>query len=127
MTHILLVEDESLLAILTCISLEDSGFEVTVARDGQEGFDIATKTAPDIVITDVQMPIMTGLELITQLRAGGFSAPIIIATAIQQEMLPARGGYNAYIAKPYSQEHLIDTISRLFQPIGYAEPVRDGS
>ena len=112
MLRILLVEDEALIAIMASMSLEDVGFHVTVASDGQQGLEIALQDRPDVIITDFMMPKMTGLEMIAKLRQSGFLAPIILATAIQEKMLPTQEGYDLYIPKPYLEEQLIEAVSR---------------
>lgn len=58
------------------------------------------------------MPKMTGLAMTAKLRENGFVAPIILATAIQEKLLGTQVGYDAYIPKPYLEEHLIVAISR---------------
>jgi CheY-like chemotaxis protein len=110
--RVLLVEDEALIAIMASMSLEDVGFHVTVASDGQQGLEIALQDRPDVIITDFMMPKMTGLEMIAKLRQNGFSAPIILATAIREKMLPTQEGYDLYISKPYLEEQLIEAVSR---------------
>jgi CheY-like chemotaxis protein len=88
--RVLLVEDEALIAIMASMSLEDVGFHVTVASDGQQGYEIALQDRPDIVVTDYMMPRMSGLDMIAKLRQNGFSAPIVLATAIPEKCFPRR-------------------------------------
>jgi CheY-like chemotaxis protein len=113
--RILLVEDEALIAIMASMSLEDVGFHVTVASDGQQGFEIAMQDRPDVIITDFMMPKMSGLEMIAKLREKGFSAPIILATAIQEKMLPMQEGYDLYVPKPYLEAQLIEAVTRFIR------------
>lgn len=110
MLRILLVEDEVLISLVTSIALEDAGYHVTIAGDGREGLRIACQDQPEVIITDFMMPRMDGLELIRQLRAGGFTRPIILATSIPEESLPVRAGYDAYVQKPYREEELLRAI-----------------
>lgn len=110
MLRILLVEDEAIIAIVTSMSLEDAGHHVTVAKDGQEGLDIALQDRPDLIISDFMMPRMTGLEMIAALRQRNFTAPIVLATSIPQHSLPTREGYDAYMSKPYTEAQLLEVL-----------------
>lgn len=113
MLRILLVEDETLISLVTSIALEDAGYHVTVAMDGREGLRIAQQDQPELIINDYMMPRMTGLELIAQLRDAGFERPIILATSIPEEGLPERPRYDAYISKPYREAELLALIARV--------------
>ena len=112
MLRILLVEDEALIAIVTSMALEDVGYHVTVASDGQQGLEIALQDRPDLIISDYMMPRMTGLQMIGMLREKGFSNPIILATSIPESMLPVREGYDAYMSKPYLEDQLLAVLDR---------------
>jgi two-component system alkaline phosphatase synthesis response regulator PhoP len=65
---VLVVDDEIHIVHVVAIKLRNNGFEVISAGDGQEGFKLACEEKPDIIITDFQMPIMTGLEMVEKLR-----------------------------------------------------------
>ena len=83
MAHrILVADDEAPIANVVALKLRNAGFEVIVARDGQEAYELAIADRPDFIITDLQMPVMNGLELCTRLAAeiqGGI--PTILLTA----------------------------------------------
>ena len=113
MLRVLVVEDEGLISMVASLALEDAGFHVTVAMDGMEGLQIARQDKPELIITDFMMPRMSGLELIRQLRDGGFSGPIILATSIPESSLPEQPGHDAYIAKPYREEQLLAVVERV--------------
>jgi len=113
MLRILLVEDEALISLVASIALEDAGYHVTVAMDGREGLQIALQDQPELIITDFMMPKMSGLELIKELREGGFTQPIILSTSIPEASLPDRSGYDAYIAKPYREADLLAAVDRI--------------
>lgn len=81
---ILVVEDEEAVLLTLGDSLKQRGFNVLTAKDGKEGLGIAIDKHPDIIVTDLRMPIMTGLEMIKELRkdAWGKSANVIILTNV---------------------------------------------
>lgn len=113
MLRVLIVEDEPLISLVASVALEDAGFHVTVAMDGLEGLQIARQDMPELIITDFMMPRMSGLELIRQLREGGFDRPVILATSIPEGSLPDQPGYDAYIAKPYREAELLSAVERV--------------
>ncbi len=80
---VLVVDDEIHIVHVVAIKLRNNGFEVISAGDGQEGFKLACEEKPDIIITDFQMPIMTGLEMVQKLRRCEQTkdVPVIMLTA----------------------------------------------
>ena len=115
------VVDDSLTARKSLVQfMEDSGFEVRPARNGIEALDIIQCYKPDIVITDLEMPEMTGIELTNHIRSidSLCSLPIIMITsrALEKHKKEAiNSGVDAYIIKPYSEIELIETIRDLFK------------
>ncbi|HKB28185.1 MAG TPA: response regulator, partial [Candidatus Limnocylindrales bacterium] len=83
---ILIVEDEHAVARGIQYALEQEGYEVTVARSGEEGLEIATTQAPDLVLLDVRLPSMDGFEVLRRLRAAGGKAPVLMLTARDEEV-----------------------------------------
>jgi len=112
--QILLVEDEVRIAQLVELELSDSGYQVNIAHDGQDGLELAQTLQPDAIVLDWTLPRLTGLEICQQLRAEGNAVPIVFATAMadsphQQAAMAA--GANAYVVKPYSIGDLVETIT----------------
>ena len=112
----LIVED----AISTRKSLaqfmQDLGFNVSTAKDGVEAVDMIRRQVPSIVLTDLEMPRMNGLELIDHLRANTETAliPIIMITSKatgKHRKEAQRLGVNAYITKPYNEDELLTLIN----------------
>ena len=66
--RVLVVDDEVHIVHVVAIKLRNNGYEVISADNGAEAFELACKEKPDIIVTDFQMPVMTGLELVTKLR-----------------------------------------------------------
>jgi len=115
---VLLAED-NLPNILTIGEyLEDHNYEVLVAHDGQEAIDIAEKDNPDIILMDIQMPVMDGLEAIRRISTNPkfASVPIIALTALAMpgdRELCLEAGANEYMSKPVSLKKLVKTIGEL--------------
>jgi CheY-like chemotaxis protein len=110
--RVLLVEDESLISLMTSICLEDAGYHVTVAADGQHGLEIALQDRPEVIISDYMMPKMNGLEMIARLRERGFNAPVVLTTSIPESQIRSNPGYNAYLPKPYRELELLALLKR---------------
>jgi DNA-binding response OmpR family regulator len=83
---ILIVEDEHAVARGIQYALQQEGYEVAVARSGEEGLDIATHQAPDLVVLDVRLPGMDGFEVLRRLRAAGAKMPVLVLTARDDEV-----------------------------------------
>jgi two-component system, OmpR family, phosphate regulon response regulator PhoB len=118
MTTILVVDDEPSIVDLVRFTLEDAEVQVVEASDGAEALVLARRIKPDLVILDVQMPRLDGLEVCRQLRREpDFArAPIILLTAAGQEADRARGlsaGADEYLTKPFSPLALLALVEAL--------------
>jgi two-component system alkaline phosphatase synthesis response regulator PhoP len=110
MTKILIVEDEPNMVAGLRDNFEYEGYEVLTAADGVEGLDRALAASPDLVILDVMMPRMSGLDVCKQLKAKRPSIPIIMLTARGQEVDKVVGlelGADDYVTKPFSIRELL--------------------
>ena len=108
MHKILIVEDEKLTRMSTAAFL-GMHYEVMTASDGEEGLDIATRHKPDLVVLDITLPGIDGLEVCKRLRAVGYRAPVLFLTARDQEVDKLTGfgvGGDDYIVKPVSLAEL---------------------
>src|SRR6476469_10965506 len=83
---ILIVEDEFAVARGIQYALQQEGYQVAVAKSGEEGLDFATNQAPDLVVLDVRLPGMDGFEGLRRLRASGSKAPVLVLTARDDEV-----------------------------------------
>lgn len=115
---ILLAEDNEWNIQTLAGYLEDRGFEVMVARDGLEALDTVKQRPPDLILMDIQMPRMDGLEAIRCLRADTACVhlPIIALTALAMpgdEERCLQAGANAYLSKPVGMKDLVENIDRL--------------
>jgi twitching motility two-component system response regulator PilH len=115
MQTILVVDDTpSELALITNF-LKESGFSVVVATDAKEALTKAADHKPDVVITDVVMPGMSGFELCRTLKKNEATKnmPIVVCTSKNQELDRLWGmkqGANAYVTKPFTQEELLRAV-----------------
>src|SRR5450432_2748174 len=110
---ILIVEDEPNMVAGLRDNFEYEGFQVLTALDGVEGLETALKHSPDLVLLDVMMPRMSGLEVCKQLKAKRPSLPIIMLTARGQEVDKVVGlelGADDYVTKPFSIRELLARV-----------------
>jgi two-component system alkaline phosphatase synthesis response regulator PhoP len=118
---ILVVEDHFDSCDMLSLMYEIEGFETVCAKDGLEGFDLALKEDPDLIVTDLEMPNSDGIELIQRLRRESkFEAmPIIVLTAYHDETLSKalEVGANVALTKPVRFDLLYDlTVELLKSP-----------
>ena len=118
MTTILVVDDEPSIVDLVRFTLEDADVRVVEASDGAEALVLARQIKPDLILLDVQMPRLDGLEVCRELRREpAFArAPIILLTAAGQEADRARGlgaGADEYLTKPFSPLALLALVEAL--------------
>ena len=112
---VLVVDDEIHIVHVVAIKLRNNGYEVTTADNGAEAYELVCKEKPDIIVTDYQMPVMSGIELVQKLRADEATKdiPVIMLTArsfaiskAQQEDLKISG----CLSKPFSPRELLGDI-----------------
>ncbi len=110
---ILIVEDEPDMALGLRDNFEYEGYEVAVAADGQQGLDQAIRDNPDLIILDVMLPKVSGLDVCRHLRSKGVDLPIIMLTARGQEIDKIVGlemGADDYVTKPFSIKELLARV-----------------
>ena len=115
---ILIVEDEFAVARGIQYALQQEGYEVAVARSGEEGLEIATRQAPDLVVLDVRLPGMDGFEVLRRLRAAGAKMPVLVLTARDDEVDKVIGlelGADDYLTKPFGLRELMSRIKALLR------------
>src|ERR1700755_1165625 len=117
-TKILIVEDEPNMVAELRDNFEYEGFQVLTALDGVEGLERALKDSPDLIILDVMMPRMSGLDVCKQLKAKRPSIPIIMLTARGQEVDKVVGlelGADDYVTKPFSIRELLARVKAVLR------------
>jgi two-component system NtrC family sensor kinase len=113
---ILVIDDrrENLLFLANSV-LRPEGYEVITATDGKQGFDKALAEKPDLIITDLKMPRMSGLELMAALRREGVYIPVILTTFYGSEQAAIQAfrlGAKDYIIKPYEVQEMLESVER---------------
>ena len=123
MPKILLVDDEWLITMSMGTVLQDEGYEIVSAADGTKGLELALSEAPDLVITDHMMPRMDGLTMAAKIREKNTSVPILLATAVGRNQLPADREklVQGYLSKPVAARELLSTVKQLLNPGQKAE------
>ena len=116
--RILIIEDERALTEVLTYNLQREGYETAVAHDGQEGLRKAQTLLPDLIILDLMLPLLNGLEVCRELRAGERTRhiPIVMLTAKAEETDQVVGftlGADDYVTKPFSIKVLLQRIKAL--------------
>jgi DNA-binding response OmpR family regulator len=121
MAKILIVEDEPNMVSGLRDNFEFEGYQVITAPDGVAGLERALSETPDLVILDVMMPRMSGLDVCKQLKAKRPSVPIIMLTARGQEVDKVVGlelGADDYVTKPFSIRELLARVKAVMRRVG---------
>ncbi len=121
MRKVLIVEDDDSMAVALRDGFEYEGYEVALARDGSAGMRMATGEDPDLIILDVMLPKITGLDICKQLRNDGNDVPIIMLTARGQEVDKVLGlklGADDYVTKPFSFMELMARVEAVLRRTG---------
>ena len=115
---VLVVEDDPTILQLLEVNFEMEGFTVLTATDGADGLERARSGAPDLIVSDVMMPNMSGLEMVAELKADPETKaiPVILLSAKAQTADVAGGmqaGADAYMTKPFEPLELVDKVNEL--------------
>ena len=117
-SQVLIVDDSRSIRELLASVLVNAGFDVTSADDGQQGLDKARSHDYDLVITDVNMPVMNGIDLLKKLRAlpaYNFKPILILTTEFSQEMKlkGKEAGATGWMVKPFDPEKLVGVLRKI--------------
>ncbi|MCL5074668.1 MAG: response regulator transcription factor [Chloroflexi bacterium] len=115
--RVLVIDDDKRITDLLRRGLTYEGYVVDVAYEGRQGLDIARETPPDVVILDIMMPGMDGLEVCRRLRAGG-NVPILMLTAkdtVSDRVVGLETGADDYLVKPFAFEELLARVHALLR------------
>ncbi len=114
MKQILVVDDEKHICELYKIELEDEGYSVTIANSGAEALDVVDRNPPDLIVLDIQMPGMDGVETLEKLLGKDKGVPIILNTAYSHYKDDfTTWGADAYVVKSSDTSRLKSEIRRL--------------
>lgn len=115
---ILTVDDSPTMLKMLAYTLQNAGYEVLQAENGQKGLDVLGETVVDIIITDINMPVMDGITFIERLREDKARAavPVLILTTESSDEMKAKGraaGATGWIVKPFDPEKLVAVVRRV--------------
>ena len=122
---ILVVEDEESFVEALVVGLQREGFQVKVARDGAEALELFDVVRPDLVLLDLMLPRISGVDVCRQLRARS-SVPIIMVTAKSSEIDTVVGlevGADDYVTKPYRMRELVARMRAALRRVPHASPI----
>ncbi|CAO3427467.1 response regulator [Azospirillum endophyticum] len=109
-SHIIVVDDEDLVAFALSLALQDEGFRVTVCHDGREALIAEREDGSDVLLTDLRMPGMGGLELIREVRQRRPHARIIVMTGYSEGYPTEEVGRLTVLRKPFPMHTLVTTV-----------------
>ncbi|MFZ2429520.1 MAG: response regulator transcription factor [Lutibacter sp.] len=114
---IVLAEDNSTLSLLLKFRLEKEGYKLLIAVDGKEAIEMIEQHGPELILTDIMMPFISGLEVISHVRNKlNKQTPIIVFSAAGQEEMVLKAfnlGANDFMGKPFSPNELVIRVKRL--------------
>ncbi|MBX5437673.1 MAG: response regulator transcription factor [Alicyclobacillaceae bacterium] len=118
MAPILVVDDEASIVKLVAYNLSQAGFDVITSDNGPEALALARRHAPELIVLDLMLPGMSGLDVCRTLRADGVKTPIIMLTARDDEIDRVLGlemGADDYITKPFSPRELVARVKAVLR------------
>ncbi len=116
--RVLVIEDEQKVANFISQGLQEEGYEVEVAYDGRQGLELEKQSTFDIILLDLMIPEIDGLEVLKRIRERGSHVPVLIITAKSSKEDVVRGldtGSDDYLTKPFSFEELLARIRALLR------------
>ncbi|WP_088809741.1 MULTISPECIES: response regulator transcription factor [Listeria] len=125
MAKILVVDDEVSIVTLLQFNIEKAGYEVVTATDGQMGYELAISEKPDLIVLDLMLPKMDGIEVTKKLRQDKYDFPILMLTAKDEELDKIIGlelGADDYLTKPFSPREVVARIKAILRRV---DKVRD--
>ena len=111
--RVLIVEDETSIVDILTFNLTKEGYETLEAYDGATGLQLAREQDPDLILLDLMLPRMNGVDVCRSLREGGSATPVIMLTAREEETDKVLGlelGADDYITKPFSMRELLARV-----------------
>jgi len=118
MKSILVIDDDETVRETIGVMLEKEGFRAWMAADGRDGFEKALTLKPDLVVVDLRLPGMSGMEICRQLRSAKLSTPILVLSAVGDEIdkvLLLEIGADDYVVKPFGSRELLARIRALLR------------
>ena len=119
--HLLIVEDEKSLADILKKGLEEEGYAVDIAYDGEEGLFMAEHEPSDLIILDIMLPLIDGITILKRVRKQGIKTPVLLLTArdaVRDKVAGLDSGADDYLTKPFAFEELLARIRALLRRDG---------
>jgi len=113
---ILVIDDQLGMRMLLQQMLTEAGYQAETAPDGKSGLEKANWVRPELILVDMKMPGMTGLEFVERLRSGGMSPPVVLMTAYDDSELLERArkaGVDRWLIKPFNINELLELVANL--------------
>ncbi|CAM4140593.1 response regulator transcription factor [Lederbergia lenta] len=120
MEKILVVDDEPSIVTLLKFNLEKAGFAVLTAEDGKAGYTIALEEKPDLIVLDLMLPFMDGMDVCKKLRQEKVETPILMLTARDDEFDKVLGlelGADDYLTKPFSPREVVARVKAILRRV----------
>ena len=128
--RVVVVDDEDSLTDLLSMALRYEGWDVRVAADGHTALTTVREFRPDVIVLDIMLPDIDGLQVLTRLRAGGIDTPILFLTAkdsLDDRIVGLTVGGDDYVTKPFSLEELVARLRGLIRRSAIAVSDSDDS
>lgn len=122
MHKILVVDDETSIVTLLKFNLEQNGFEVVTANDGLEAIEQVKKESPDVMVLDLMLPKMDGMDVVKTLRLDKIHVPVLMLTAKDDEfdkILGLEMGADDYMTKPFSPREVVARVRAILRRIDF--------
>jgi two-component system OmpR family response regulator len=119
--NVLVVDDEPVLAELVSMALRYEGWDIATAGDGETAIALARENPPDVVVLDVMLPDMSGLDVLHELRAQIPGLPLLLLTAkdsVEDRIAGLTAGGDDYVTKPFSLEEVVLRLRALLRRTG---------
>jgi two-component system response regulator PrrA len=113
MPNVLIIDDDTALVRMLRLTLRDGGFDVASASNGREALESVSEHEPDVIVLDLQMPVMDGRTFFHELRSRGFDVPVLILSANDGRRAQRELNAEGYLDKPFSPDVLVREVARL--------------
>ena len=124
--RILVLDDDAGIRRMVEMVLESEGFEVLGASDGRVALGLVEQARFDLIVVDLQMPVMDGRTFYRELRQAGYQMPVIVLSAYGARVAAVELGAEAGMGKPFDIDDLIDLVNELLAPAGASRGASGG-